>query len=76
MTSSTGKKSRQLSPERIYDALMTSRTADEITLAFKDGRVVTGALVFNHLKGTGRLINVDAEVSLDFEVDEIRDVRG
>ena len=55
---------------------MTSRTADEITLAFKDGRVVTGALVFNHLKGTGRLINVDEEMSMDFGVDEIRDVRS
>ena len=76
MASSTSKKSRQLSQERIYDALMTSRTADEITLAFKDGRVVTGALVFNHLKGTGRLINVDEEMSMDFDVDEIRDVRG
>ncbi len=76
MASSTSKKSRQLSQERIYDALMTSRTADEITLAFKDGRIVTGALVFNHLKGTGRLINVEQEMSMDFIVDEIRDVRG
>jgi len=76
MASSTSKKSRQLSQERIYDALMTSRTADEITLAFKDGRIVTGALVFNHLKGTGRLINVEEEMSMDFAVDEIRDVRG
>jgi len=76
MASSTSKKSRQLSQERIYDALMTSRTADQLTLLFKDGRVVTGALVFNHLKGTGRLINVDEEVSMDFSVDEIRDVRS
>jgi len=76
MASSTSKKSRQLSQERIYDALMTPRTADEITLAFKDGRIVTGALVFNHLKGTGRLINVEEEMSMDFAVDEIRDVRG
>lgn len=76
MASSTSKKSRQLSQERIYDALMTTETADELTLLFKDGRVVTGALVFNHLKGTGRLINVDEETSMDFNVDEIRDVRS
>ncbi len=75
MATSTSKKNRQLSPERIYDALMTSRTADEITLAFKDGRVLNGAMVFNHLKGTGRLINVDEETSIDFEVSELRDVR-
>ncbi len=75
MATSTSKKNRHLSPERIYDALMTSRTADEITLAFKDGRVLNGAMVFNHLKGTGRLINVDEETSIDFEVSELRDVR-
>ncbi|MDF1800815.1 MAG: hypothetical protein P1V81_16695 [Planctomycetota bacterium] len=76
MASSTGKKTRSLSPERIYDLLMTTRTADEITVCFKDGRVITGALVFNHLKGTGRLINVDQELSLDFAIDEVRDLRS
>jgi len=76
MAASTSKKTRSLTPERIYDALMTTRTADEITVCFKDGRVVTGALVFNHLKGTGRLINVDQELSLDFAIDEIRDIRS
>ena len=75
MAPSTSKKTRQLSQERIYDALMTAQTADEITMHFKDGRVEAGALVFNHLKGTGRLINVDAETSMDFDVNEIRDVR-
>lgn len=76
MAASTGKKSRSLPQERIYDVLMTTRTADEITVSFKDGRVISGALVFNHLKGTGRLINVDQELSLDFSIDEIRDIRS
>jgi hypothetical protein len=42
---------------------------------FKDGRGLHGALVFNQFKGTGRLINVDQELSVDFSVDEIRDLR-
>jgi hypothetical protein len=76
MATPTGKKTRSLNPERIYDLLMTTRTADEITISFKDGRIITGALVFNHLKGTGRLINVDQELSLDFAIDEVRDIRS
>ena len=55
---------------------MSTRTADTITLSFKDGRVLTGALIFNQLKGTGRLINVDEELSEDFAIDDIRDIRS
>lgn len=62
-------------PERLYDLLLTARTADKVTLYFRDGRVLSGALVFNPLKGTGRLINVDREMSIDFTVDKLRDVR-
>jgi len=36
---------------------------------------VAGAVIFNESKGSGRIINVDQEVSVDFRVEEIRDVR-
>lgn len=74
MSSST-KKSRAVDPEKIYDMLLGARTADECTVHFKDGRMLRGALVFNQFKGTGRLINVDDEISTDFAVDEIRDLK-
>ena len=74
MSSST-KKSRALDAERIYDLLLGARTADECTLHFKDGRIMRGALVFNQFKGTGRLINVDDEISQDFAVDDIKDLK-
>ena len=74
MTSTT-RKNRTVDPERIYDLLLGARTASEATLQFKDGRVLRGALVFNQFKGTGRIINVDEEVSMDFRVDEIRDLK-
>lgn len=61
--------------QRLYDLLLTARTADKVTLYFRDGRVLSGALVFNPLKGTGRLINVDREMSIDFTLDKLRDVR-
>jgi len=71
----TTKKSRQMGPEKIYDMLLGARTADKIHVNFKDGRVVHGALIFNPFKGTGRIINIDQEVSVDFAVDDIRDLR-
>lgn len=74
MSSST-KKGRSIDPERIYDMLLGARTADVGTLHFKDGRILRGALVFNQFKGTGRLINVDDEISTDFSVEELRDLR-
>jgi hypothetical protein len=62
-------------PEKIYDILLGARTADKGTISFKDGRVIQGALIFNPFKGTGRIINIDQELSVDFAVDDIRDLK-
>ena len=61
--------------QRLYDLLLGARTADKVTLYFKDGRVLSGALIFNQFKGTGRLINIDQELSVDFGVEDLRDLR-
>jgi hypothetical protein len=37
--------------------------------------VLNGSLIFNPFKGTGRLINIDQEMSLDFAVDQLREVK-
>jgi hypothetical protein len=37
--------------------------------------VLNGALIFNQFKGTGRLINIDQELSVDFGVDDLRDLK-
>ena len=55
--------------------LLGARTAALCTLSFKDGRTLRGALVFNQFKGTGRIINIDEELSVDFAVDELRDIK-
>ena len=75
MSTASSKKSREMVPGKIYDMLLNARTADKVTVHFKDGRVVHGALIFNPFKGTGRLINIDQEISVDFAVDDIRDLR-
>ena len=71
----TKMKSRTTDSQRIYDLLLGARTADKVTLYFKDGRVMNGALIFNQFKGTGRLINIDQELSVDFQVDDLRDLK-
>jgi len=72
---SISKKARSIDVEQLYDLLLGARTAESVTLHFKDGRVLKGALVFNQFKGTGRLINVDQEMSEDFSVEELRDLK-
>jgi len=62
-------------PEKIYDILLNARTADKVVMHFKDGRIIAGALIFNPFKGTGRLINIEQELSIDFAVDDIRDLK-
>ena len=44
-------------------------------LCLDDGRSMSGAIIFNEFKGTGRLINVDEEISFDFRVDQVIDVK-
>jgi hypothetical protein len=75
MSTASSKKNREMVPGKIYDMLLGARTADKVTLHFKDGRIVHGALIFNPFKGTGRLINIEQEVSVDFAVDDIRDLK-
>ncbi len=61
--------------EEIYDLLMNARQADWVELCLEDGRALSGAIIFNEFKGTGRLINVYDEISFDFNVDQVVDVK-
>ncbi len=61
--------------EEIYDQLMNARQAPWVELEWNDGDARTGAIIFNEFKGTGRLINIDEEVSIDFRADQIRGVK-
>ena len=72
---STTTTTKTLVPEKIYDMLLNARTADKVTVHFKDGQFISGALIFNPFKGTGRLIDVEKESSIDFAIENIRDLR-
>jgi hypothetical protein len=68
-------KLRNLTAEEAYELLAAARTADHVEIYLRDGRIVDGAILFNDIKGTGRIINVVKEVSVDFRVENVRDIR-
>ena len=65
----------ELDREEIYDLLMNARQASWVELEWKDNIKRAGAIIFNEFKGTGRLINIDDEISIDFKADEIVNVK-
>ncbi|MBX3464861.1 MAG: hypothetical protein KF830_16965 [Planctomycetes bacterium] len=54
---------------------MNARQAEWVELFLEGGRSLSGAIIFNEFKGTGRLINVDEEFSYDFHVDHVVNVK-
>ena len=73
--SSVVDRNHARSREEVYDLLMNARQAAWVELHLTDDRSFEGAIIFNEFKGTGRLINVQNEISLDFTVDQVRDVK-
>ena len=69
------RKTLKPSRDRVYDLLMNARQAEWVTLDLESGESLSGAIIFNEFKGTGRLINVEEEISFDFNVDQIVSVK-
>ena len=65
----------QLDREEVFDLLMNARQSAWVELELRDGRKLSGAIIFNEFKGTGRLINIDDEISVDFRAEDILSVK-
>ncbi|MBI3817338.1 MAG: hypothetical protein HY286_01510 [Planctomycetes bacterium] len=74
-TSMRPKKLRNLNYEEAFELLLQARSADQVHLYLRDGRMIEGAILFNDIKGTGRIINVIREISVDFKTLDVRDIR-
>lgn len=74
-SSNRPKKLRNLNAEEAFELLSQARHADMVHLYLRDGRVIEGAILFNEIKGTGRIINVIREISVDFRAFDVRDIR-
>ena len=64
-----------LDREEVFDLLMNARQSQWVELELTDGRKLGGAIIFNEFKGTGRLINIDEEISVDFRAEHILSVK-
>jgi hypothetical protein len=65
----------QVLQERILQDLRKAAKAERVALEFRDGRVLHGAILFNDIKKCGKLINVEDEISVDFDAAQIRAVK-
>jgi len=65
---------RRRSPS-VLEQLITGCDAERVAVHFVDGRLLEGALLFNPIKRSGKLINVELEFSVDFEPLEVKEIR-
>ena len=64
-----------MSLNAIISELRSATRVEKVSVEFRNGRTVVGAVLFNESKGVGKVINVDEEVSVDFRLDQIAAVR-
>ncbi len=61
--------------DTLLHLLKKAARADIVSLDFKNGRTIEGAILFNEVKKSGKIINIVEEVSVDFDIEEINQVR-
>ena len=61
--------------ETLLQSLKKAARADKVSLSFKDGTIVEGAILFNEIKKSGKIINIEDEISLDFDINDITKVK-
>ena len=59
----------------VLEQMIAACDAERVAVHFIDGRLLDGALLFNPIKRSGKLINVEQEFSLDFVPLEVREIR-
>jgi hypothetical protein len=61
--------------DTLLQSLKKAARADKVSLVFKDGSMIEGAILFNEIKKCGKIINIDDEISLDFDIKEVQKVK-
>jgi len=61
--------------DTLIQNLKKAARADKVSLFFKSGKMVEGAILFNEIKKSGKIINIVDEISLDFEMADISKVK-
>lgn len=69
------RSSRKKRTPNILEQLVAGCDAERVAVQFIDGRTLEGALLYNPIKRSGKLINVDEEFSLDFDPIEVKEIK-
>ena len=73
-TAKETKRRRRRSPT-VLEQLIAGCHAERVAVRFMDGSVREGALLYNAIKHSGKLINVVQEFSIDFETSDVRSIK-
>ncbi len=74
-TAKESKRRRKKRAPTVLEQLISGCDAERVSVHFVDGTVKEGALLYNAIKQSGKLINIDQEFSVDFEPIEVREIR-
>ena len=74
-TAKDRRRRRKKRQPTVLEQLISGCDAERVGVHFVDGRVLEGALLYNAVKQSGKLINVEEEFSLDFETGEVKEIR-
>ncbi len=69
------RSTRRKRAPTVLEQLITGCEAERVAVHFVDGRLLEGALLFNPIKRSGKLINVELEFSVDFEPLDVKEIR-
>jgi len=57
--------------DRLVESLKEARTQANVLLRFKNGREERGAITYQERLGRGRLIDIEREFAMDFEISDL-----
>ena len=69
------RSARRKRAPTVLEQLITGCDAEKVAVVFTDGRLLEGALLFNPIKRSGKLINVELEFSVDFEPPDVKEIK-
>ena len=74
-TATRGRRRAKKRTPTVLEQLVAGTQAERVAVLFFDGTKREGALLYNAIKRSGKLINVDEEFSLDFDTHEVKTIK-
>ena len=69
------RRPRRKRAPTVLEQLISGCEAERVSVHFNSGKVKEGALLYNAIKQSGKLINIDDEFSIDFSTDQVKAIK-